>query len=68
MLVRSWLAYLAIAGLLLAAWAVIAQGGVTRTLFNGIIVVDPLGDFFKLLFIGIGILTLLMSVRVHRQG
>ena len=60
--VRSWPTYLGIAGLLLAGVAVIGQAGVTRSLFNGIIVVDPLATFFKLLFIGIGVLVLLMSI------
>jgi NADH-quinone oxidoreductase subunit N len=53
---------LSVAGLLLAAWAVVAQIGVTRTLFNGIMVVDPFASYFQLLFIGIGVLVLLMSV------
>jgi NADH-quinone oxidoreductase subunit N len=60
--VRTWPAYVGIAGLLLAGAAVLNQAGVTQTLFNGIIVVDPLSTFFKLLFIGIGVLVLLMSV------
>ncbi len=58
---RHWPSYVGIGGLLLAAASVISLAGVTRTLFSGIIIVDPLGTFFELLFIGIGILVLLMS-------
>jgi len=59
---RTWPAYFAIAGLLAAAVAVVPLAGVTKTLFNGIIQIDPLAAFFKLLFIGIGVLVILMSV------
>jgi NADH-quinone oxidoreductase subunit N len=59
---RTWPAYLAIVGLLAAALAVIPIAGVTKTLFNGIIQIDPLAAFFKLLFAGIGVLVILMSV------
>ncbi len=59
---RTWPAYLAIAGLLVAAVATVRLSGATETLFNGIIQIDPLGTFFKLLFLGIGVLVILMSV------
>ena len=59
---RTWPAYFAIIGLLAAAAAVIPLANVTETLFNGIIQIDPLAAFFKLLFIGIGVLVILMSV------
>lgn len=59
---RTWPAYLAIAGLLAAAAAVVPLAGVTKTLFNGIIQIDPLAAFFKLLFLGIGVIVILMSV------
>jgi NADH-quinone oxidoreductase subunit N len=58
----SWPAYLAMAGLLAAGVSVVPLAGVTKTLFNGIIEVDPLSAFFSLLFIGIGVLVILMSV------
>src|SRR5450759_505505 len=57
---RPWLAYTGIAGLAAAGAATLwldlwmrsanAQGS---TIFEGIIVLDPLGLFFKMLFIGI---------------
>ncbi len=59
---RLWPAYVAIFGLLVAAAAVIPLANVTETLFNGIIQIDPLAAFFKLLFIGIGVLVMLMSM------
>jgi NADH-quinone oxidoreductase subunit N len=60
--IRTWPAYLGIAGLVVAGAAVVSSAGVTKTLFSGIIQIDPLAAFFKLLFIGIGVLVLLMSV------
>ena len=64
---RAWLAYLGIAGLLAAALATVPHIGVTKTLFGGIIVVDSLSVFFGFLFLGIGVLTLLLSAHaVHR--
>jgi NADH-quinone oxidoreductase subunit N len=59
---RTWPAYLAIFGLLCAAVSAVSIAGVTKTLFNGIIEVDRLSAFFQLLFIGIGVLVILMSV------
>lgn len=59
---HKWPAFLAILGLVAAALSVVPLMGVTKTLFNGIIVVDPLSAFFELLFIGIGVLVILMSV------
>lgn len=59
---RAWLAYLGVAGLLAAAIATVPDIGVTKTLFGGIIVVDSLSAFFSFLFLGIGALTLLLSV------
>ena len=44
------------------AVAIVHLSGVHETLFNGIIQIDPLGAFFKLLFLGIGVLVILMSV------
>jgi NADH-quinone oxidoreductase subunit N len=41
---------------------VLSIAGVTKTLFNGIIEIDPLSAFFELLFIGIGVLVIIMSV------
>ena len=59
---RTWPAYVAMLGLLTAGVSVVPLMGVTKTLFNGIIEVDPLSAFFELLFIGIGLLVVLMSV------
>ena len=59
---RTWPAYLAIVGLIAAAVAVVPLAGVSKTLFNGIIQIDPLAAFFKLLFLGIGVLVILMSI------
>ncbi|MBI5231088.1 MAG: NADH-quinone oxidoreductase subunit N [Coriobacteriales bacterium] len=59
---RPWLAYLSIAGLGLAAGAVIGLAGVQTTLFEGIVILDPLSTFFKLLFLAIGMIVLLISV------
>ena len=59
---RIWPAYLAIVGLLGAAVAELPLVGVTKTLFSGIIEIDPLSAFFKLLFIAIGVIVILISV------
>lgn len=59
---RPWLAYTGVAGLVLAAVASITMAGVETTLFEGIIVLDPLSTFFNLLFIGIAIVVLLISI------
>jgi NADH-quinone oxidoreductase subunit N len=59
---KTWPAYLAIAGMIAAAVSVVQLAGVTKTLFNGIIQIDPLAAFFKLVFLAIGVLVVLMSV------
>jgi len=59
---RSWLAYIGVAGLLAAGVATYAHIGVDVTLFGGILVVDSLGVFFSFLFLGIGIVVLLLSI------
>jgi len=59
---RAWLAYIGVAGLALAALATIPHIGINETLFGGIITVDSLSVFFGFLFLGIGALTLLLSV------
>ncbi len=56
------LAYLSIAGFVLAAVATVSLVGTEATLFSGIYVVDSLGVFFKLLFLGIGIVVILYSI------
>jgi NADH-quinone oxidoreductase subunit N len=65
---RRWLAYVGIAGLVLAAAAAVrldstltAQHAQGARMFEGIIVLDPLGYYFKLLFIGIAIIVLLLT-------
>ncbi len=59
---RAWLAWIGIAGLVVAAGVLTANLGGRATMFQGIIVIDPLAVFFKYLFLGIGILVLLMSM------
>lgn len=59
---QEWIAYLGIAGLVAAAAVTIAQLDVRQTLFSGIIVLDPLAHFLRLLFLAIGALVLLMSI------
>jgi NADH-quinone oxidoreductase subunit N len=59
---RPWIAHLAIAGLLAAVVPTLMLAGQRVTLFDGVILLDPLATFFKLLFIGIAVLVLLMSV------
>jgi len=59
---RPWLAYTAVAGLVAAAVSVVSLAGIEDTLFSGIIVIDPLGSFFKLLFIGIAIIVIMLSI------
>lgn len=56
------LAYLAATGLAVAGVAAAAQAGISATLFDGLLVVDPLTTFFRLLFIGVGIVVLVASV------
>jgi len=58
---RAWLAYLGVAGLLAAGAATIPHVGMDETLYGGIIVVDSLSVYFSLLFVGIGVVTLLLS-------
>lgn len=59
---RPWIAYVAIAGLAAAAVVTVAQAGVRGEVFEGLIVLDPLATFFKLLFLGIAVLVILMAV------
>lgn len=59
---QAWIAYMGIAGLLAAGAVTITQLGVRETLFSGIIVLDPLAHFLRLLFLGIGVLVLLISI------
>ena len=59
---RAPLAYFGIAGLVLAILATIAERDAHATLFEGIIVIDPLSAYFKVLFLGIAIVVLLLSV------
>ena len=59
---RPWLAYTAIAGLVAAAGSVVPLAGVNETLFSGIIVIDSLGSFFKLLFLAIAAIVILLSI------
>lgn len=59
---RPWLAYLGVAGLLAAAVSVIALSAEHQVLFEGLVLLDPLAAFFKLVFIGIAVAVLLLAV------
>lgn len=58
---RPWLAYLGIAGMAAAAVSVVSLAGVRTAIFEGIILLDPIATFFKLLFLVIGAIVLLLS-------
>src|SRR5512139_1316350 len=59
---RAPLAYLGVLGLAAAAVVVFIDRSVQASMFEGIIVVDPLSTYFKYLFLGIGAVVLLISV------
>jgi len=63
---RPWLAYVGVVGLLAAAISVLVihagNGGPDApVLFEGIVVIDALGSYFKLLFLAIAAIVLLLS-------
>lgn len=58
---RSLLAYVSIAGLLAAAAGTIVLAGQEGTLFEGLVVLDSLSTFFRLLFIGIAVAVMLVA-------
>lgn len=60
--VRAWPAYLGIAGLLAAATATVALAGERTELYEGLIVLDPLSTYFRLLFIAIAVVVMLVAV------
>jgi len=59
---RPWPAYVGITGLLGAAVATLMLAGERTSLFEGLILLDPLSTFFRLLFIAIAIIVLLIAV------
>ncbi|HSK48837.1 MAG TPA: NADH-quinone oxidoreductase subunit N [Coriobacteriia bacterium] len=59
---RPWIAYLGIGGLIIAVVASIMGAGSHGTAFSGAITVDSLTTFFDLVFLGIGIVVLLLSI------
>ncbi len=59
---RPWLAYLGIAGLAAAAVVTVAMAGRSAELFEGLVIIDPLTTFFRLLFLGIAAVVLLVAV------
>lgn len=61
---RPWIAYLGIAGLVAATVATVMTGAPSGgvALFGGIILIDQLAVFFKVLFLGIGVIVLLIAV------
>ena len=59
---RPWLAYLGIAGLAVAGAVTIFMAGTQAVSVGGTVVFDPMAVFFNLLFIGIGIAIMLVSV------
>jgi NADH-quinone oxidoreductase subunit N len=58
---RPWLAYVGIAGLLAAGASAVPLADEQGVLFEGLIVLDPLSAFFRLLFIGIAVVVLLLA-------
>lgn len=59
---RPMLAYVGVAGLVVAAIMVLARAGSTESLLWDTMVVDPLTVYFDLLFIAVGIVVLLISI------
>ncbi len=59
---KGQLALLGIAGLVAAAVATLAVSDERMALFDGIIVLDPLATFLKLVFLAIGAIVLLLSI------
>jgi NADH-quinone oxidoreductase subunit N len=59
---RAPLAYLGVLGLAAAAVVTFIDRGVEASMFEGIMVVDPLSTYFKYLFLGIAAVVLLISV------
>src|SRR5689334_18483996 len=68
-LVRKWLsmplAFLVVAGALVSAITLI---GTRRTLFGGSYVVDNFAVLFKIFFLAVALVVLLLSVRYFREG
>ena len=60
---RPFLAYIGVAGLAAAAVSAAMLANVNKVLFGGVIVVDALSIYFKFLFLGIGIVVLLLSTK-----
>lgn len=58
---RTWLAYVGIAGLAVAAAVNLSLANVHGVLYDGIIIHDALSVYFTFLFLGIGAITLLIS-------
>lgn len=61
-LARTLLAYVSIAGLAAAAIATVLLADTTLALSDGIVLLDPLATFFKLLFIAIAVVVILVSI------
>lgn len=59
---RGQLALLGVGGLAVAAVAVLALRDQSTALFEGIIVLDPLAAYLKLVFLAIGAIVLLLSI------
>ncbi len=58
---RNFLYTLTLIGLVAALWASIAAYASPGTAFQGMVIIDGFGTFFRVLVIGVGILTILIS-------
>jgi NADH-quinone oxidoreductase subunit N len=59
--VKNIAAYVALIGLIVTGFLLTANAGVSKSLFEGLIVVDPYSTFFKYIFLITTILIILMS-------
>ena len=64
---KSWLAYVAVAGLIVVAALVLVVSGTPADSFGNTLVVDPLSAVFQLIFLGSAVVVLLSSVDYIRR-
>ena len=60
---RGTAAFIALASLLCAAITTVISGGATVALFNGLIVRDPFSDFFKIFFVLVTAVVVVISLK-----
>lgn len=58
---KAWTAILAVAGLIAAIVVTISQSGQTRSGFNGMVVADGFATFLTLLFLGSGLIAIMLA-------